>query len=117
MAKRRRSRRSRRYRMTPARRAALKKAQLASARKRRRNARNAKIKSVARSSAKVGVAIGAAFLQYHGRRYLYEPTLAVKHAKIVHKKAKSYRDSLRSSGPNRKPPNVLNNSPEQLRLF
>lgn len=68
-----------RYRMTPKRRAALKKAQMVSARKRRR----AKIKNGLRVAGQVGAAVGATFVTYHGNQYIRHPSRIPKHAKIA----------------------------------
>ncbi|AEL97926.2 hypothetical protein CL65_gp018 [Mycobacterium phage Patience] len=65
---------ARRYRMTPRRRAALKKAQAASARKRRRN----RVKSIARTVGTGAAFVGSTFAAYHLNRYIVNPHHAVR---------------------------------------
>ena len=60
---------ARRHRMTPRRRAALKKAQAASARKRRKRA----FVGVAKGVGTVAVGVGATFATYHMNRYIAYP--------------------------------------------
>lgn len=62
----------RRYRMTPRRRAAIKKAQAASARKRRRRA----IGSTLRTAGAVAGVVGTTFATYHMNRYIAYPNQA-----------------------------------------
>ena len=65
---------ARRHRMTPRRRAALKKAQAASARKRRRG----RFKSVARGVGTGAAFVGGTFAAYHVNRYIVHPNQAVR---------------------------------------
>lgn len=76
---------AKRYRMTPARKAALRKAQKASARKRRKRA----VLSGAKSFGRVAgtIAVGAAI--YHAESYARNPDKAVKHYKMAHGYTKS----------------------------
>lgn len=71
---------ARRYRMTPRRRAALRKAQLASARKRRRR----QIGQVAKSVGSIAGGIAASAAIYHANKYAQKPALAVQHGKALH---------------------------------
>lgn len=84
-----------RYRMTPRRRAALKKAQAASARKRRR----AGFRKAGRAVGTGVAVVGGAMVAYHGNRYIARPDQFVKEtaaagravgrgAKAVHRKMK-----------------------------
>jgi hypothetical protein len=63
-----------RYRMTPRRRAALKKAQAASARKRRRGRVGGALRAVGTGTA----IVGGAMVAYHGNRYIARPDQFVK---------------------------------------
>lgn len=65
---------ARRHRMTPKRRAALKKAQAASARKRR----NGRVKKVARTVGTGAMFVGGTFAAYHMNRYIVRPDHFVK---------------------------------------
>jgi hypothetical protein len=81
----------RRYRMTPARRAALKKAQAASARKRRKRA----VISGAKTVGAVAGSIATSALIYHANKYAQNPGLAVAHGKA----AKGYASKKFGKGP------------------
>ena len=59
----------RNYKMTPRRRAALKKAQMASARKRRGSG----VKSALKTAGTVAGYVGATFVAYHTNRYIQRP--------------------------------------------
>lgn len=92
---------AKRHRMTPRRRAALKKAQAASARKRRRG----RFKSVARGVGTGAAFVGGTFAAYHVNRYIVRPDQAVKEigagGRAVGKGAKSLHRKVthkRSSG-------------------
>ena len=63
-------RRSGRYRMTPKRRAALKRAQMISARKRRNQKWKSGALRVGRTAGAIGVAVGGTFVAYHANRHL-----------------------------------------------
>lgn len=78
------SRRRGRYRMTPKRKAALRKAQLASARK-RRGSRWTGLKNTAKVVGSVAgtIAVGAAI--YHAESYARDPGKAVRHVKLAHR--------------------------------
>jgi hypothetical protein len=76
---------AKRYRMTPARRAALRKAQKASARRRRKRAVLSGVKAV--GSVVGTIAVGAAI--HHANNYAKDPAKAVKHGKIAHGYVKS----------------------------
>lgn len=76
----------RRYRMTPARRAALKKAQAASARKRRKAA----IKSFGRAAGSVAGSIAVGALVYHGNKLAREPVSTIKGYKSDYQTARSF---------------------------
>lgn len=67
------------HRMTPARRAALRKAQLASARKRR--GIGAKAKGFARGAGAVGATVGSVFVAYHTQEYIAKPNKLVRHTR------------------------------------
>jgi hypothetical protein len=66
----------RRHRMTPKRRAALRKAQMASARKRRRFGG---LRKFAKGAGAVGGAVGATFVAYHTQEYIARPDMFVRH--------------------------------------
>ena len=80
MAKRRRGR----YKMTPRRRAALRKAQMASARKRKGSSLDG-VKNFARTAGAIGGTIAAGALLYHAESYARDPGKAVRHYQIAHK--------------------------------
>ena len=84
MAKRRRAANSGRYRMTPKRRAALRKAQAASARKRRKRAFVSGAKQVGLVAG--SLAVGAA--QHHVQKALYNPGTTYKQGKAAYAYAK-----------------------------
>lgn len=65
------------YRMTPRRRAALKKAQMASARKRR----GSRVGSALKTTAAVAGYVGATFAAYHTNRYIMHPDQFVKESR------------------------------------
>lgn len=71
--------RSGRYRMTPKRRVALRNAQLASARKRKRNA----LKNVAKGLGQFGLYAGATFATYHINDMIVHPKKAVRRGKAT----------------------------------
>lgn len=100
MARRRRGR----YKMTPARRAALRKAQAASARKRRFQG----IKNFARVGAQVGGTIAAGAILYHAESYARDPGKAVRHAQMAH----GFLTGKRGSDPNA--PGVNRHRPVRL---
>lgn len=77
-----------RHRMTPKRRAALRKAQLASARHRKRN-RFAGLKSAARTTGVVAASIGATFVAYHTNEYIVHPSKFVRDSKIAVRNTRS----------------------------
>lgn len=77
----------RRHRMTSKRRAALRKAQVASARKRR--GRFSGVKSAARSVGIVAGGIGATFLAYHTNEYIVHPSKFGRDAGIAVRNTKS----------------------------
>ena len=76
---------AKRYRMTPRRRAALKKAQVASARKRRRRRIGGALRAVGTGAAFVG----GSFVAYHTNRYIARPDHFIKEtktgAKAIHR--------------------------------
>lgn len=74
------ARRRGRYRMTPRRRAALKKAQAASARKRR----FAGVKNFAKTAGAIGGTVLAGALLYHAESYARDPGKLVRHTKAAH---------------------------------
>lgn len=94
MARRRRARSA--YKMTPARRAALKKAQVASARKRRR-------KATVRKVAKGAGQLGGAFLAAQGARYMSNPRAMTRDYADVRDWAKG-KSSARKARKNPAPP-------------
>ena len=67
---------ARKYRMTPRRRAALKKAQAASARKRRGRT----ISNIGKGALAIGGAIGTTFVAYHTQDIIAHPNKGVKYA-------------------------------------
>lgn len=99
------------YRMTPRRRAALRKAQQASARKRRRNNLKAGAKLVGVAAG--AIAVGAA--RHHIQNYAYNPGLAVKHGKAV----KTYAKNKFNKGPKVDPnaPGIKLRSHKPLRYY
>lgn len=78
----------RRHRMTSKRRAALRKAQMASARK-RRGSRFAGLKSAARTTGVIAGSIGATFLAYHTNEYIVHPSKFARDTKIGIRNTKS----------------------------
>jgi len=104
------------YRMTPKRRAALKKAQMISAKKRR----GSKFKSALRTSAAIGSAIGATFVTYHANNYIVRPDIAVAHGRAAGRgTANLVRAGARRvrRGGNQKPPNVIRRQPTDWSKF
>lgn len=73
--------------MTSKRRAALRKAQLASARKRR--SRFAGVASAARTVGVVAGGIGATFVAYHTNEYIVRPDKFVRHSRIAARATKN----------------------------
>ena len=83
---------AKRYRMTAKRRAALKKAQLASARK-RRGSRFSGLKSAARTTGVVAGSIGATFLSYHANEYIVRPDKFVRHTRVAARNTRGWAGS------------------------
>lgn len=84
------------YRMTPARRAALRKAQLASARKRKRGKRKGKLRKAAKIGAAVAVAGGVGYATYKNKDRIKKqaaknPYIRKKMAKRLLKQARARR--------------------------
>lgn len=76
----------RRHRMTSRRRVALRKAQIASARKR---SRFGGLKSAARATGMVAASVGATFVAYHTNEYIVHPSKFARDSKIAVRNTKS----------------------------
>lgn len=87
---------AKRYRMTPRRREALRKAQIASARKRRRRG----FGQAARTAGTVAGGIVASAVVWHATNYAHNPGLAVKHGRSLHGSAKKRFSKSKSRDPN-----------------
>lgn len=97
------------YRMTPARRAALHRAQLISAQK-RKGSHGSRIKGFAKNAGLVGGAIGATFIAHHTNEYIVHPHKVVQHSRTAGKTtAKLATATARriKRGGNQKPPTVV----------
>lgn len=67
--------------MTPRRRAALRRAQLISAQKRRKGSRFGKVRAVGRGVGTAGAVVGSTFVAYHTQRYIARPDVLVRHSR------------------------------------
>jgi len=100
---------AKRYRMTAKRRAALRKAQAASARK-RKGSRFRGLKSAARTTGVVAGSIGATFLAYHTNEYIVRPDKFVRHTKIAVRNTRGWAGSAARQVTRRAPRPMKNSS-------